>query len=127
MYWCTLLQGTNDGEHMNALQRYNHAILRKHLFSQRIITSLDVQPNGILPLESTAWTEYWKNCHLQPLLDQLFSSGSDWISSWFNREKRTRSIYDYFRLLETGLTAFRTGEIHVLFLKKIVDSKRSRK
>ena len=43
---------------MNALQRYNHSILRKHVFSEKIITSLNILPNGVIKLRDLEWQDY---------------------------------------------------------------------
>ena len=105
---------------MNILQRHNHAVLRKHIFSLKIITSLNVQPNGAIKVHDIEWQDYWGKSCLQSLLDKLFLSWKDWILSRFDRRKLTGYIYDYFRLLETGLAAYQTGGIDFCLLNKIV-------
>jgi len=105
---------------MNALQRYNHAILRKHIFSPRIVKSLNILPNGVIKLDDLEWQDYWDGCPLQSLLDKLFVSWHGWISSWFDRVKLNCYVYDYFCLLEAGLVAYQSGEIDLRFLNKIV-------
>jgi len=105
---------------MNALQRYNHTILRKHIFSPRILCSLNILPNGVIELHDMEWQDYWgENC-LQSLLGKLFLSWHEWISTRFDQSKLNRYVYDYFRLLETALVAYQVGQIDYCFLEKIV-------
>jgi len=105
---------------MNTLQKHNHAILRRHIFSPRIITSVNILPNGIISLPEVEWKDYWGVSCLQPLLDNLFVSWQAWIVSRFNRTKLNNYIYDYFRLLETGLDAYQSENIDICLLNKIV-------
>jgi hypothetical protein len=66
------------------------------------------------------WQDYWGKTCLQSLLDKLFLSWHEWLFSRFNREKLNNYIYDYFRLLETGLDFYHSGMIDRCFLSKIV-------
>ena len=88
---------------MNILQRHNHAVLRRHVFSPKIITSLNIPQNGAIELHDLEWKDYWGKSCLQSLLDKLFLSWKDWILSRFDRTKLNGYIYDYFRLLEVSL------------------------
>ena len=107
-------------QNMNVLQRHNHAVLKKYILSPKIINSLTIRKNGVIELHDLEWQDYWGDNCLQSLLDKLFVSWHDWISSRFDQTKLNRYVYDYFRLLETALVDYLSGKINVYFLNKIV-------
>jgi hypothetical protein len=77
-------------------------------------------PNGVIKINDIEWQDYWGRSCLQSFIDKLFSSWQEWLSSRFNRSKLNNYIYDYFCLLETGLSFYQSGKIGLCLLQKIV-------